>query len=447
MDGDGSWRLILVFTVFVVFCAYFAGTESAFSAMNKIRMKNRAEDGDKKAKRALYIVNNFEDAITTILIGNNISKIAASSIATVLTLRLLGAGIFGDIDGDTMTALSTVITTAIIFLFGEMIPKAFANDRSDTISRASAGSLRLLMRIFAPLVVFFSLISKLASKIFATEKAPTITEDELYDIIDTAEEEGVMNEEQSDLLKSALEFSDITAADIMTVRNDIHAIDISLSNGEIVRKILDSKHSRIPVYSGSIDNIVGTLGIRNFLKAYRKDPSINLKKTLTEPFFVRDCAKIDDLLTIMRQKKIYLAYVTDESDRVLGIVTIEDFLEELVGEIWDEDDVVDSDFVKLGGNRYLVNTSLPVGEVFGRMGLSCPSRAMASQPIVSWVLESFGRFPDEEDSFRYNNLEVSVEDIEDGKISNVIIKVDAENKPAHKTPIVECRQPAHRESF
>ena len=386
MDGDGSWRLILAFVVFVVFCAYFAGTESAFSAMNKIRMKNRADDGDKKAKKALYIVNNFEKAITTILIGNNISKIAASSIATVLTLRMLSAGIFGNIDGDAMTALTTVITTAIVFLFGEMIPKAFANDRSDTMSRACAGSLRMVMRIFTPLVAFFSLITNLASKIFAAEKTPSITEDELYDIIDTAEEEGVMNEEQSDLLKSALEFSDITAADIMTVRGDIYAIDISLSNKEIAKKILESKYSRIPVYRGSLDHIVGTLQIRNFLKAYRNNPGVDVRKMLSEPFFVRDCAKIDDLLTIMRQKKIYLAYVTDESDHVLGIVTIEDFLEELVGEIWDEDDVVDSDFVKLGGNRYQVNASLMVGEVFAKIGLPCPDKAMASQPVISWVL-------------------------------------------------------------
>ena len=329
--------------------------KSAFFGHEQNPHENRADDGDKKAKKALYIVNNFEKAITTILIGNNISKIAASSIATVLTLRMLSAGIFGNIDGDAMTALTTVITTAIVFLFGEMIPKAFANDRSDTMSRACAGSLRMVMRIFTPLVAFFSLITNLASKIFAAEKTPSITEDELYDIIDTAEEEGVMNEEQSDLLKSALEFSDITAADIMTVRGDIYAIDISLSNKEIAKKILESKYSRIPVYRGSLDHIVGTLQIRNFLKAYRNNPGVDVRKMLSEPFFVRDCAKIDDLLTIMRQKKIYLAYVTDESDHVLGIVTIEDFLEELVGEIWDEDDVVDSDFVKLGGNRYQVN--------------------------------------------------------------------------------------------
>ncbi|MGI6167977.1 MAG: hemolysin family protein [Eubacteriales bacterium] len=446
MDGDGSWRLILVFVTCLVFCAYFAGTESAFSAMNKIRMKNRADDGDKKAKKALYVVNNFEDAITTILIGNNISKIAASSIATVLTLRMLSAGAFGNIDSDAMTALTTVITTAIIFLFGEMIPKSFANDRSDTMSRACAGSLRFLMKVFTPLVAFFSLITKAVSKIFAVEQPPSITEDELYDIIDTAEEEGVMDEEQSDLLKSALEFSDTTAADIMTVRDDIYAIDISTPNEEIVKRILEAKYSRIPVYKGDLDNIVGILQIRNFLKAYMKNPKVDIKKLLTEPYFVRDNAKIDDLLSTMRQKKIYLAFVTDETNRVLGIVTIEDFLEELVGEIWDEDDVVDSDFVKLGGNRYQVSTSLPVGEVFAKMGLSCPSTEMASQPVISWVLESFGRFPEEEDSFRYNNLEVSVEEIEDGKINNVIIKVDPESRPAHSTPGGECMQPAQRRS-
>lgn len=424
---------ILFFVTFVLCGGYFGGSESAFSAMNKIRMKSLAEDGDKKAKKAIYIANNFEKAITTLLIGNNISHIAASSVATIFALRLYHAGKFGDISDETMTLLCTVITTVIVFLFSEMIPKSFANDRSNTVARAFAGSLRMLMKIFAPLVAFFSLISNSVSKLFAVEKTPSITEDELYDIIDTIEEEGVIDEDQSDLFKSALDFSDTTAADIMTMRGDIFAINVNTPNKEIVKAILDSSYSRIPVYSGTLDNIIGTLQIRNFLKEYMKNPGVDIKKLLTAPFLVRSSEKIDSLLTIMRQKKIYLAFVTDEEKHIVGVVTIEDFLEELVGEIWDEDDIVDEDFVKLGGNRFLVNTHLLVGDVFSRIGLSCPSKSMASSPVISWVIETFGKFPEEEESFRYKNLEVTVEEIEDGKINSVIFKVDTDFSQARHT--------------
>lgn len=418
---DGSWLQLTVFILMVVFGGYFAGCESAYSALNKIRLKTRAEDGDKKAKKALYIANNFERAITTLLIGNNITHIAAASVATAFV-----AGIW-DINDSRISVLCTVITTVIVFLFSEMIPKAFANDRCDTMSMACAGSLRVLMKIATPLVAFFSLISNSVSKLFKTEDAPSITEEELYDIIDTIEEEGVMDEEQSDLFKSALDFSGTTAADVMTVRNDICAVDIRMSNEEIVRDILNCNHSRLPVYDGCPDEIIGVLQIRNFLKEYLKDPNVNLRTMLTETFFVRDNAKIDDLLSVMRQKKIYLAVVTDENDKTVGVVTIEDFLEELVGEIWDEDDVVDNDFVKMGGNRFTVNTHLPVGEVFSRMGLSCSDKALAETPVISWVINTLGHFPVEGDSFSYQNLEITVEDIEDGKIDNVIIKLDSDS--------------------
>ncbi len=423
---DGSWLQLAVFIIMVVLGAYFAGCESSYSALNKIRLKTRAEDGDVKAKKALYISNNFEKAITTLLIGNNITHIAAASVATAFV-----AGIW-DINDVRVSVLCTVISTAIVFLFSEMIPKAFANDRCDSMSMACAGSLRFLMKILSPLVAFFSLISNSVSKLFKTESAPSITEEELYDIIDTIEEEGVMDEEQSDLFKSALDFSGTTAADVMTMRGDICAIDVSLSNDEIVREILKDNHSRFPVYDGDLDNILGVLQIRSFLKAYRKDPNIDIRSMLTETFFVRDNANIDDLLSVMRKKKNYLAVVTDEADKTLGIVTIEDFLEELVGEIWDEDDVVDTSFFKMGGNRFTVNTHLTVGNAFTRMGLTCADASLADTPVISWVIQQLGHFPEEGESFNYENLEVTIDEVEDGKLENVVIKLDAETpQPAN----------------
>lgn len=437
MDGDSSWLLIVVFLLLVCCGGYFGGSESAFSAMNKIRMKSRAEDGDKKAKKAIYISNNFEKAITTLLIGNNITHIAASSVATIFALRLFRSGTFGSASEETVTVVCTVITTLIVFLFSEMIPKALANDLSNSFALVSAPFLRMLMKIFSPLVTFFTLISSSVSKLFKAEEMPSVTEEELYDIIETIEEEGVMDEEQSDLFKSALEFSDTTAADIMTVRDDIVALNSRMTNAEIAKTIVSCGYSRLPVYSGSFDNMLGTLRICSFLKEYAKNPKVDVRKLLTPPFYVRGDVKIDELLTTMRLKKLYFAFVTGEGGRIIGILTIEDILEELVGEIWDETDVVDPDFVKLGGNRFMVSTKLKVGDAFGRLGLSCRDKTMAAKTLCDWVKENFDHVPKEDESFTYENLEVSVSELEEGEVSGIVIKLDnspvrtaAESAPA-----------------
>lgn len=411
--------LTLLFILFVICGGYFGASESSFSAMNKIRIKAKAEDGDRRAKNAMYIANHFDQALTTLLIGNNITHIAAASIATVIATRLFGSS-------DTVTVLCTVVTTLIVFLFSEMIPKSFANDRSETMSLAAARSLRLLMKLFYPLAAFFSLISagitKLTEHFVKTDNAPSITEDELYDIIDTIEEEGVMNEEQGDLFKSALDFSQTIARDVMTMRADICAVDASLSNEEILAVVKESTHSRLPVYEGDLDHIVGTLQIRHFIREYRKNPLVDLRGLLLPPFKVSPTAQIDDLLTEMRQHKFYLAVVAEE-EKTLGLITIEDFLEELVGEIWDEDDVVDKNFVKLGGNRFEVNTRLTLGEICSRIGIPCPNEADAGHPLLSILLQHFGRIPEEEEQITLSPLEITVEAVEGTRVTTVIVRL------------------------
>ena len=368
-SSQGVLGLTLLFIIFVIAGGFFGAAESGFSAMNKIRIKAKADDGNKRAKSAMYVANHFDRALTTLLIGNNITHIAAASIATVIAARLFGTS-------DTVTLVCTVVTTLIIFLFSEMIPKSFANDRSETMSLASASFLIFLMKILHPVVWFFSMLSgaftKLSERIWKVDKAPSITEDELYDIIDTIEEEGVMNEEQGDLFKSALEFSETHAKDVMTMRADICAVDASLPNDAILETVKETTHSRLPVYEGDLDHVIGTLPIRAFIREYRKDPSVDVRTLLIPPFCVSPDALIDDLLSEMRQHKFYLAVVSDAEGHTLGIITIEDFLEELVGEIWDEDDVVDKNFVKLGGNRFEVNTRLTLGEICERIGTPCP---------------------------------------------------------------------------
>ena len=237
----GIAGLTLLFILFVIGGGFFGGAESAFSAMNKIRIKAKADDGNKRAKGVMYISNNFDRALTTLLIGNNITHIAAASVATVIATRLFG-------NTDTVALWCTIISTMIVFLFSEMIPKSLANDRCDSLSMLFAAPVRFLMKILTPLVTFFTLISrgftKLTERFMKHEKAPSITEDELYDIIDTIEKEGVMNEEQGDLFKSALDFSDTRARDVMTMRQDIVAIDASLPNAQIIEQIKNTTHSR-----------------------------------------------------------------------------------------------------------------------------------------------------------------------------------------------------------
>ncbi len=339
--------LIAIFVIFVVLGGYFACAESAFSAMNKIRIKNLADNGNRKAKNAMYVANNFDRALTTLLIGINITHIAAASVSTLYVTR-----IFGDNMSEAATLACTFITTGIVFLFSEMIPKSFANDRPDTVALLTASSMIFMMKVFYPLAKVFGIISSFFSRLFKHEETPSITEEELYEIIDTAEEQGVMNEEQSDMLKSALDFDETCARDVMTMRDDIQYIDVSLSNREIIDRIKSIPHSRILVCDGTLDNVVGVLPIRKFLRAYIRDKKVNIRSVLLKPHFVKSTDNIDDLLDAMRQHKIYLGIVRDENNFVCGIVTIEDFLEELVGEIWDEEDIVEEDFIKLGGNRF-----------------------------------------------------------------------------------------------
>lgn len=420
LNGDQDWWgifwLSLLFVLFVIAGGFFGAAESGFSAMNKIRIKAKAEDGNRRAKRALYVDSNFEKALTTLLISGNIAHIASAALATVIATRLFG-------ESQLITVLTTVITTVIVFLFSEMIPKSFANDRSETTALSLGWMVVFLMRLFYPLVWFFSLISKGFSKLISlfvkVDKEPSITEDELYDIIDTIEEEGVVNEEQSDLLKSALDFSETYAKDVMTMRADICAVDSSLSNKEILDIIKKTTHSRLPVFEGDLDHMIGTLQIRAFIREYRKNPAVNLEELLIPPFYVSPDSKIDDLLSEMRQHKCYLAFVSDSEGHTQGLITIEDFLEELVGEIWDEDDVVDKNFVKLGGNRFRVNPRMTLGEVCHRIGTKPTDKRKASRPLLSLILEHFGRIPEEEEIFTLGDFEITIENVEENKVTSV----------------------------
>lgn len=433
--------LWIVFAICVVGGAYFAATESSFSAVNKIKVKTLADDGNRRAKGVMYVLNKFDKALTTLLVGNNVTKIAGASVFTLIATKVATETYQKDenfINSFAFSILCSAISTAIIFLFSEMIPKSFANDRAQSVSLFFQGSLRLLMKILAPFAAFFGLISNGASRLFASkEPEPSITEDELSEIIETAEEEGVVDEEQGDMLKSALEFGETTVGDIMTMAKDIDALNIAANTSEVLEVIRNTNFSRIPVYSGTPGRIIGTLRVRNFLTEYRTNPKVKVRSLLVAPYFVRDNVKIDGLLTDMRQHKRHMAIVQDAKRQVVGLVTIEDILEELVGEIFDEEDEVDQNFQALGGNKYMINTHMLMGEAYERMGLAKASRTIAPKPILSFMLEMLGHLPAEDESFLYGDLEFTSKTVENGRVTEVIVHILDEEDLAERAAAAE----------
>ena len=420
MSSD-SIPLLIVFLMFVVCGSYFSGTESAFTAMNKIKIKSKAEDGNRRAKNTMFISNNFDRALSTILIGNNVARTAAASVATIIAARE-----FAHISNYTLW--TTVITTLIFFFFAEMIPKAFANDRSDSTALFFAGSMKALMKILRPFAAVFTWISHCVTRLFAGEQKPSITEDELIDIIDTAEEEGVVDEERSEMLRSAIQFSGTAVVDVMTMPDDIQAIELHTPIPEILAFIREVRHSRIPVYDGDLDHIVGIMKVRNFLQAYYHNHDIDIHSLLKEPYYAHPEAMVDDLFDIMKGTQHYIVVIRDDEGHTLGIATIEDFLEELVGEIWDEDDVVDETFLKLGGNRFSVDPQKPVDEVLRQIGLD--NVPEDTRTAGAWALERFGHLPEEEESFSLPfsdcMLTVTAEEVSETHITRLIFKLDEE---------------------
>jgi len=434
MDS-GSIPLWIIFFVCVIGGAYFAATESSFSAINKIKIKALADDGNRRAKGVMYVLNKFDKALTTMLLGNNVTKIAGAAVFTILATEIFRSmGKSEDfLSSFSFSMLCSVLSTVIIFLFSEMIPKSFANDRSESVSLFFQGSLRFLMKVLTPFTAVFNCISKRACKLCAKKEAePSITEDELSEIIETAEEEGIVDEEQSDMLKSALEFAKTTVDEIMTMEKDMEYISINATNEQILQTIQEANHSRLPVKASNSDRVIGILRTRAFLTEYKRNPNVKLRSVMVPPYLVRKDAKIDDLLTVMRQHKLQIAVVQDEAKHVVGLVTIEDILEELVGEIFDEEDIVDQNFQTLGGNKYMVNTHMLVAVAFERMGLGKAPRAIAAKPLLAFILETLGHLPEEEETFLYDMLEITAKTVVEGRVTEVIIHILDEDDLAER---------------
>ena len=399
---DGS-RLPWIIAVLLLFCAaFFAVAETAYASCPKSRVKAAAERGDARAKTALLILDDFDKAISTLLICTNIVHIATASIVTVAVTKLWGL---------SAVSVSTIVTTIVVFFAGEMLPKSIAKKYSEPLVLATGPVLRFLMKIFAPLSALLTWIGQSAAKLTPEENPVSFTEDELYDIIEDMTEEGSLDEQQGELISSALQVGEVTVESVLTPRVDLVAVDISSSLENILAVIKTTNHSRLPVYEGSIDNIIGVLQIRKFIKAYlRLGNNLDLRPLMDEVFFIHQSTNIDELLPVMSKRKLNMAVVTDNYGGTLGIVTVEDILEELVGEIWDEDDVVEESFVELGDGIYMVDADESVTDVFEQLGFEDPEadEELVNTLMGEWAYEQFSAIPKVGDSFQYHQVQVTV---------------------------------------
>ena len=333
---DSPAGSIIAFLLLILCSAYFSGTEISFASVNRIHMMSRASKGIKSAKRVLYILDNFDEALSVLLVGNNIVNIGCATLATVLATQIWGT---------KAVSASTVITTIVIFIFGEMLPKSFAHSCNERFAEMSSGILLFLMRVMKPLSMFFTTFTKVISKPFSkhTENQVTMTEDELNDIVENISEEDGFDQEKGELVKSALHFANLTALEIMIPWQEVQKINTVAKTPEILEIVKNSVHSRLPVVDRN-GNLKGILNIRNFLKAYGKTKhSIILASIIDYPYFVSGSSPIDEVLTEMSNHRRNIAIVRDTDGKIAGILTVEDILEELVGEIYDESDVGGAD--------------------------------------------------------------------------------------------------------
>lgn len=399
---DGS-RLPWIIALLLLFAAaFFAVCETAFASSSRTRIKIADDHGNTRAKEALYVLDNFDLAISTLLICTNIVHIAAASVVTLAVTRLWGLG---------AVSISTIVTTIVVFFAGEMLPKSIGKKYSEPIALFTAPMLCFFMKLFSPLSKLLTAIGQAAAGKGAGEDQVSVTEDELYDIIEDMTEEGSLDEEQGELISSALQFGDVTVENVLTPRVDLVSLNISSGHAEILDTIKSCTHSRLPVYDGSIDNIIGVLQIRKYIKAYiRLGNELNIRPLLDEVFFVHQSTNIDELLPLMSRRKLNMAVVTDNYGGTLGIVTVEDILEELVGEIWDEDDVIEETTVEVSEGVYLVDADESVSDLLDTLGYEDPEEdeELINTLMGEWAYEQFSSIPKPGDSFNYHRLQVTV---------------------------------------
>ena len=402
---------LVALAALILMSAYFSATETAFSSLNKIRLKNMVSEGNRRAKQALDLANDFDRILSTILIGNNIVNIAATSIATVLFIELYE---------DVGATFSTIVMTVLILVFGEISPKSMAKESPESFAMFSVPVLRFFLIVLTPLNFLFSLWKKLLSRIFKVDDDRKMTQDELMVLVDEVTQDGAIDEDEGRLLRSALEFTERSAEDILTPRIDLEAIPADSTKEEIALLFQQSRFSRLLVYEDSIDDIIGVVHLKDFYTE-KGITGKKLSEIMTKPVFVPKSIMISDLLKYLQKNKSHIAVVSDDYGGTLGIVTMEDILEELVGEIWDEHDDVVETFTKIQDNKYKVMCNTDLDTLLKFFDIDYDEE---NSSVNGWVMEELGKIPEVGDKFSFRNLDVTVTDTDERRVVEIEVIVN-----------------------
>lgn len=405
-------ELWILLAVLILMSSFFSATETAFLSVNRIRIKNKANDGDKKAQLVLNLIEQYDTLLSTILIGNNIVNIASASISTVL---------FTGIFGDSGVTISTIFMTIIVLIFGEITPKSLAKDFPEVFATFAAPIIYFLSIVLKPINHVFALWKKIVSSIFKSNSSSGITEEELITIVEEATQEGGLDANEGELIRSAIEFNELDAIDILTPRIDIVGVEEHATIDEITQVFNESGYSRLPVYKDTIDNIVGVIHLKDLHNFYHSNKeNVEVKDLIQSVVYTTQTILISTLLRLLQAKKSHLAVVCDEYGGTLGIVTLEDIIEELVGEIWDEHDEVIKEFDKIDDNHYRINCSANLDKMFKLFNID---KEVVSSTVSGWVIEEIGGIPEVNDSFVFENMHIKVTETDFKRVLEIEVTI------------------------
>lgn len=395
---------------------FFSSSEMAYSSANEIRLESAVEEGDRKAGRALYIIRNFDDALSAILIGNNLVNIAASSLTSVFIILLTGT--------DALAWVGTATVTVLIIIFGETIPKITAKKKANTLAAAYSGPIRFLMTVFYPLIRLVVWLTELITRPIKEEEddedAPV---EELQSIIETAEDEGILDKDRTELIRAAIDFSDISASEAMTSRVDMDAIDIDDPYEEIRKIVEETSYSRLPVYEGSIDNIIGVVHLNHILKAMMDGRIADIREYLMPPCYVYKTVKLPEVLSELRRVRQHLAVVTDEYGGTLGVITMEDVLEEIVGDIWDETDEIEEEVAERNSREFEIDGDMSLDSFLETVGLERKEEGFDSETAGGWIIESLGHYPEEGETWEYEDYTFRVLETDERRVEKILVRL------------------------
>jgi putative hemolysin len=407
--------LVILLGVLILLSAFFSSAETAFSSVNRIRLRNYESEGRAGSKKALYISENFDDALSTILVGNNIVNIAAASISSKVAVDIFGAS--------TGLIVSTFGMTILILIFGEILPKSIAKENAEAYSLKISGILLLLIKILTPINFVFSKLKASVSRMFSKdgEAQPSVTEEEIKVMVDISEEEGVINNDERELVHRSLEFNDVLVGEILTHRMDMITIEVNQPLEEIKQIFLEERFSRIPVYEDNIDNVIGFLSEREFFAELIQNKEVNVREMLRQPMFVVKSMKIATLLPELQRTKSHMAIVVDEFGGTSGLITLEDILEELVGEIWDEHDEKVNIMTKIDESTYEFDAQYELDDFAELFNVPIPETSYHN--LGGWIFETLESIPVNGDSFVYEGLRIIVKEVENHRIRNIKVEI------------------------